>query len=190
MTFSQDGKPFLPGETVSGKIEAVFKKSLKINSVTLSAWSHTAGHFSFKTRVRGEKGGKTRTPRFDSKEDFLKDDIIEHAVDVEQGKKSWDFSFTLPNDLRSSFKGEHGSTVYKISAHVDLSGFDKEETVEFMVNHYRNLNMEQDTLAKESDKIRKVWCEILIISGSRETKLETFNFLHNCLNKIAKLIGF
>ena len=86
MPRSQDGKPFLPGETVSGKIEAVFKKSLKINSVTLSAWSHTAGHFSFKTRVRGEKGGKTRTPRFDFKEDFLKDEIIEHAVDFEEGK--------------------------------------------------------------------------------------------------------
>ena len=153
----------------------MFKKSLKINSVTLSAWAHTAGSFSFKTRVKGEKGGKTRTPRFDFKEDFLKDHIIEHAVDVEEGKKSWDFSFTLPNDLRSSFKGEHGSTVYKICAHVDLSGFDKEETVEFMVNHYRNLNMEQDTLAKGSDIIRKVWC-VLIISDSRETKLETFNF--------------
>ena len=157
--FFQAGKPFLPGENVSGKICAVFKKSLKINSVTLSAWSHTAGSFSFKTRVRGvgEKrtGGKTRTPRFDFKEDFLKDHIIEHAVDVEEGPKSWDFSFPLPNDLRSSFKGEHGSTAYKISAHVDLSGFDKEETVEFTVNHYRNLNMEQDTLAKGSDRINK-----------------------------------
>ena len=74
-------------------------------------------------------------------------------MDVEEGKKSWDFSFALPNDLRSTFKGEHGSTVYKICAHVDLSGFDKEETTEFMVNHYRNLNMEQDTLAKGSDRI-------------------------------------
>ena len=50
--------------------------------------------------------------------------------------------------MRSTFKGEHGSTVYKIKAHVDLSGLDKEENMEFIVNHYRNLNMEHDTLAK------------------------------------------
>ena len=121
---------------------------MNVLTPSLSAWSHTIGHFTFRTRVRGEKGGKTRTPRFEFKQDFVKDQIIENSVDVEEGLKTWDFSFTLPNELRSSFKGEHGSTVYKIRAHVDLSGFDKEETVEFVVNHYRNLNMEQDTLAK------------------------------------------
>merc|ERR1712223_368692 len=93
----QAGEPHLPGEVVSGKVEATFKKALKINSLTLSAWSHTIGPFTFRTRVRGEKGGKTRTPRFDFKQDFVKDQIIENSVDVEEGLKTWDFSFTLPN---------------------------------------------------------------------------------------------
>ena len=166
----QAGKPYLPGEVVSGKIEATFKKALKINCVTLNAWSQTIGHFTFRTRVKpkkegGTKGGKSRTPRFDFKQDFAKDQIVENSVDVEEGLKVWDFSFTLPNDLRSSFKGDHGSTVYKIKAHVDLSGFDKEETIEFVVNHYRNLNMEHDTLAKVEKHTSKTFGALCCETG-------------------------
>jgi len=69
-------------------------------------------------------------------------------MEVPQGMKVWNFSFTLDKDLRSSFTGNHGSTKYFVKAHVDLPGFDKEETAEFYVNHYRNLNMIKKSLEK------------------------------------------
>ena len=72
-------------------------------------------------------------------------------MDVPAGLKTWSFSFKLNKDIRSSFKGEFGSTKYLVSAHVDLPGFDKTETVEIKVNHYRNLNNEPKTLKKRND---------------------------------------
>ena len=120
----------------------------QINSVTMSAYVDTNVKFSIHTK----KGNQRREPKAHHHHDFAKDEIIEHATEVPQGVKVWNFSFTLDKDLRSTFagnfsrkflfyhnafSGNHGSTKYFVKAHVDLPGFDKEETAEFNVNHYR-----------------------------------------------------
>ena len=101
-----------------------------------------------------KKGNIRRRVTQHSTKSFAKDQILEHALDVPQGEKTWNFSFDLTNDLRSTFNGKNstsifkqpkllllkgscGSTKYIVKCHVDLPGFDKTETAEFNVNHYR-----------------------------------------------------
>ena len=134
---------------MAGTVTAKFKKDVKvnkhlvksilklffpkINSVTLNAWVETKTSFQITT----SKGQSQRYPTFVSKKHFAKDKIIEHQLDVPAGSKSWNFSFELDKDVRSTFTGDFGSTKYCVSVHVDLPGFDKTETVEIFVSHYR-----------------------------------------------------
>ena len=104
---------------VSGTFEVTFKKDVKvtenrssiidysyhfflqINSVTMSAYVDTNVKFSIHTK----KGNQKRNPTAHHHHNFAKDEILEHEMEVPQGMKVWNFSFTLDKDLRSSFTG-------------------------------------------------------------------------------------
>ena len=72
-------------------MEAKFKKSVKLNSVTLSAWSLTIGHFTFRTRVRGEKGRYSQhldhyyDYNYDDYYDYDNDD--DHLLDINRARR-------------------------------------------------------------------------------------------------------
>jgi len=114
--------------------------------VTYSAWVDT--HTKFTIHTSHAKGGKARHPHHDYHHDIVNKEILEHELDIPAGDKTWEFSFTLDKETRSTFNGDYGHTKYFVSASVDLPGFDKSENVEFNVNRYRNLNMAKKTLDK------------------------------------------
>ena len=94
------------------------------------------------------------------KHHFKEKEIIEHEQEIPAGEKTWNFSFTLDKDLRSSLIGlwflirltgltlnypgeSSGSTKYFVETSVDLPGFDKTESKLFHVNHYRSRTEQQ-----------------------------------------------
>ena len=80
----------------------IFKSSLKqINSVWFSAFVTTETGFD----IRTAKGNVKRHPKMFEKHHFKEKEIIEHEKEISAGEETWNFSFTLDKDLRSTLLG-------------------------------------------------------------------------------------
>ena len=71
--------------------------------MTYSAWVDT--HTKFTIHTSHAKGGKARHPHHDYHHDIVNKEILEHELDIPAGDKTWEFSFTLDKETRSTFNG-------------------------------------------------------------------------------------
>ena len=55
--------------------------------------------------IRTAKGNVKRHPKMFAKHHFKEKEIIEHEKEISAGEETWNFSFTLDKDLRSTLLG-------------------------------------------------------------------------------------
>ena len=127
------------------------KEGVKVQKIHLEITGTTEIEFSVKKTVKIKKKNKSESVKCRKKQEFFKEVINlmdeERVLDV--GVTPYKFNCKIPEDARTSFSGDSGSTRYLAVAKVDIPwGKDGEGSLHFFVNAMNDLNEEKETLEK------------------------------------------
>jgi len=164
-------RPFLPGETVSGTVTLkTEKEGAKVAKVNLDVSGKV--HVEWKEQ-QGTGDHKKMVTRNQTIEFFKLTITLESSQKVlSMGDNLYNFSFTIPDDARSSFIGSHGSVKYFMKVLADCPwGKDAEESKLFHVNGINDLNKQHDTLETFEETKAKTFGLMCCESGPLTIKL-------------------
>jgi len=154
---------YFPGQTVTGKVDFWINRNKKVTSISLVA--------SAEARVRWivrRSGGKKRRSRrivYESQEAYFTQKIqfvggVGYSFEMTPFNYVYPFSFTLPQQLPSSFEGTYGCVRFTLKAAVERPNAKPHVYIlPFTVNGISDLNYNPPALQPiDMHKSKRLWC--------------------------------
>lgn len=164
---------YFPGQVVSGRVEFNFNSTKKIRGIQISykgeAYTHWTEYESYRTA-----DGKTsrRSVSYIGSEEYFhyKYYVIggssDNTIELPPGQHVYNFSYTLPKALPSSFEGGTGYVRYTVKATIDRP-WKFDQTIKAAYTVIAHLDINLNPLAREPATLtmEKYFCCLFCKSG-------------------------
>ncbi|KAG6444951.1 arrestin domain-containing protein 17 [Manduca sexta] len=157
---------YYAGQTVNGRIEYVFDSPKKVRGihVKFKGEAHTEWYESKQQENSEGKTESSDTMHSGNEEYFqisyyLLGSNSGNEIEIPEGKHTYNFTFTLPPVLPSSFEGEHGYIRYTVKVTLDRPWkFDQETKMAFTVINALDLNLNPNYKEPIHIQLEKTFC--------------------------------
>uniref|UniRef100_A0A0N5ARD8 Arrestin_N domain-containing protein n=1 Tax=Syphacia muris TaxID=451379 RepID=A0A0N5ARD8_9BILA len=137
---------YQPGSQVSGTVEIVAEKKLKIGSIKLQVFGEGRSYFT-QTEQKKKINKRGYTHNYDERITYVDDSILlwtpsNGSKFMDEGNHTIPFSFTLPTKCAPSYEGTFGYIRYYCKVKLDIPwGFDKKSKTAFTVTPIYDLRL-------------------------------------------------
>ncbi|KAL0979585.1 hypothetical protein UPYG_G00186930 [Umbra pygmaea] len=164
LAFKDNKVVYSPGESVSGTLKISTAQDLQCKDI--------------KVNCRGFCGvsSKTNDTTWSVEEQYFSSTLsVSEKGTLKRGEHSFPFKFLLPASAPTSFEGNYGKIMYRVSASIETPRFSKDYTTEkpFYLLSLFNLNEVPDIHGPSSAAITKTFTYQLMKTGTVELKAHT-----------------
>ncbi|CAL4071928.1 unnamed protein product, partial [Meganyctiphanes norvegica] len=165
VVFDNSNIVFFPGQHITGRVQINCNRYVTARSINIKFKGFSKVHWTEQeTRGTGDDR-KTETVHYDSHEEYYKakyclwGDGCNHNQ-LPPGAHTFNFSFTLPYNIPSSFRSDYGKVQHEIEVKIDVPmGIDIKKIIPYSVNEIYDLNRDQQALLPiELNKHKTVCC--------------------------------
>ncbi|CAL4115511.1 unnamed protein product, partial [Meganyctiphanes norvegica] len=165
--FDNPSKVFFNGQPITGRVQVVLDDHMSARGIEIEFKGYCKVQWTETETVGEGEDKKTISKKFESYEKYYKQEYLvwgdgSNTHELPPGTHTFNFCYTLPTDIPSSFQAEHGKVQHECEAKIDRPWkTDTKKKVIYSVNSIYDLNLDpkaKHPIEKQDHKTLCCWC--------------------------------